>query len=43
MIKGFLSRKEPRNHLTPRPVGPKNAPGAKRDEAQTDKQKVTAR
>lgn len=37
MRKGFPSRKEPRNHLTPRPVGPKNAPGAKRDGAQTDK------
>lgn len=35
--RGFPSRKEPRNHLTPRPVGPKNAPGAKRDGAQTDK------
>lgn len=37
MRKGFPIRKEPRNHLTPRPVGPKNAPGAKRDGAQTDK------
>lgn len=35
--RGFPSRKEPRNHLTPRPVGPKNAPGAKWDGAQTDK------
>lgn len=35
--KGFPSRKEPRNRLTPRPVGPKNAPGAKQDGAQTDK------
>ncbi|KAG7237759.1 hypothetical protein INR49_031771 [Caranx melampygus] len=40
MRKGFPSRKEPRNHLTPRPVGPKNAPGAKRDGAQTDEHKV---